>query len=104
MNRQGEESNLHDGADPPTNKEIFLTYFVLLEDTKQLVTRSNVRPAKDLLFPNRNQRPTPADGDTSVLVTKPVLTSIQDYYNSPVALPTFPPDEFVGYDSATTCR
>ena len=37
----------------------FLTYFFLLEDTKQLVTRSNVRPAKDLLFPNRNQQPTP---------------------------------------------
>ena len=96
LNRPGEESNLHDGADPPTNKEIFLTYFVLLEDKKQLVTRSIVRPAKDLLFPNQNQRPTPADGDTSVPVTKHVFTSIQDYYNSPVALPTFSPDELLG--------
>ena len=46
----------------PSHKQgDFLTYFVLLEDTKPLVTQSNVRPAKDLLFPNRNQRPTPAD-------------------------------------------
>ena len=35
-------------------------------------------------------------GDTSVPVTRPVLTSTQDYYNSPVALPTFSPDELLG--------
>ena len=30
----------------------FLTYFILLEDTKQWVSRSNVHSAKDPLFPN----------------------------------------------------
>ena len=40
----------------PSHKQgDFLTYFVLLEDTKQLVTRSNVCPAEDRPFPNRNQ-------------------------------------------------
>ena len=46
----------------PSHKQgDFLTYFVLLEDAKQLVTRSNVRYAKDPLFPNRSQRPAPSD-------------------------------------------
>ena len=36
----------------PSHKQgDFLTYHVLLDNTKQLVTRSNVRPAKDPLFP-----------------------------------------------------
>ena len=40
----------------PSHKQgDFLTYFVLLEDTKQLVTCSNMRYAKDPLFPNRSQ-------------------------------------------------
>ena len=40
----------------PSHKQgDFLTYFVLLEDTKQLVTHSNVRYAKDPLFPNWSQ-------------------------------------------------
>ena len=30
----------------------FLTHYILLEDTKQLVTWDNIRPAKDPLFPN----------------------------------------------------
>ena len=42
----------------PSHKQgDFLTYFILLDDTKQLVTRSNVRTAKDSLFPNRTQVP-----------------------------------------------
>ena len=37
----------------PSHKQgHFLTYHVLLDNTKQLVTRNNVRPAKDPLFPN----------------------------------------------------
>ena len=40
----------------PSHKQgDFLIYFVLLEDTKQLVTHSNVRYAKDPLFPNWSQ-------------------------------------------------
>ena len=40
---------------PSHKQRDFLTYFVLLEDTKQLVTHSNVRYAKDPLFPNGSQ-------------------------------------------------
>ena len=81
----------------PSHKQgDFLTYFILLDDTKQLVTRSNVRTAKDSLFPSHTQCPNPSDGDTSVPVTKPVVSSIQDYYDEPVHQPTFSPDELLG--------
>ena len=81
----------------PSHKQgDFLTYFVLLDDTKQLVTCSIVRTAKDLLFPNHTQRPNPSDGDTRVPASKPVVSSIQDYYEEPVHLPTFSPDELLG--------
>ena len=40
----------------PSHKQgDFLTYHVLLHNTKQLVMRSNVHPAKDPLFPNHLQ-------------------------------------------------
>ena len=40
----------------PSNKQgDILTYFVLLDDTKQLVIQSNVHSAKNPLFPNRLQ-------------------------------------------------
>ena len=58
--------------------------------------KHNVHPAKDPLFPNRIQRPTPADGDTTALVDKPIITSIQDYYNEPVNIPIFSPNELLG--------
>ena len=81
----------------PSHKQgDFLTYFVLLDDTMQLVTCSNIHPAKHPLFLNRLQHPTPADGDTSVPVTKAVLSSIQDYYEEPVELPVFSPEELLG--------
>ena len=81
----------------PSHKQgDFLTYFVLLEDTQQSVTRSNVRYAKDPLFPNRSQRPAPSDGDTNAPVSKPIVTTIQDYYSEPVQLPVFSPDELLG--------
>ena len=73
-----------------------MTYFVLLHNTKQLVTCSNVHPVKDQLFPSQLQHPTLPDGDTSVPVEKPILTSIQDYYEDPVNLLTFSPDELIG--------
>ena len=80
----------------PSHKQgDFLTYLVLLADT-QLVTRSNVRTTKDPLFPNRTQRPNPSDGDTRVAASKPVVSSIKDYYKEPVHLPTFSPDELLG--------
>ena len=73
-----------------------MTYFVLLEDTQQLVTRSNVHAAKDPLFPIYSKCPVPPDGDTSIPVTKPVITTIQDYYEDPKDLPSFLPDELLG--------
>ena len=40
----------------PSHKQgNFLTYHVLLDNTKQLAMRSNVRSAKDPLFPNHLQ-------------------------------------------------
>ena len=74
----------------------FLTYLVLLDDTQQLVTHSNVQAAKDPLFPNRLQRPNPSNGDTSILVTKLVITTIQDYFDNNLSLPMFSPDELIG--------
>ena len=73
-----------------------MTYFVLLDDTQHLVSRSNVRSAKDPLFPNRIQRPTPPNSDTKVPIGKPIITSIQDYYDDPISLPVFTPDELIG--------
>ena len=70
-------------------QEDFLTYHVLLDDSKQLVTSSNVHTTKDPLFPNCKQCPTLADGDTSVPVSKPVVMTIQDYYDDPMNLPVF---------------
>ena len=62
---------------------------------KQLVTQSNVQAARDPLFPNCLQQPTLADGDTSAPVKKPVISTIQDYYDSTVHLPVFSPDELL---------
>ena len=81
---------------PSTKVGDFLTYNVLLNDTQQLVNRSNVRHAKDALFPNRQLRPTPSDGNTSVPVEAPVLTSIQDFYEELLNLPKFAPEELIG--------
>ena len=67
----------------------FLTYHVLLDDSKQLVTHSNVCAVKDPLCPNHKQCPTLADGDASVPVSKPVVMTIQDYYGDPINLPVF---------------
>ena len=73
-----------------------MIYLVLLEDTKHLVSRSNVRSAKDPLFPNRIQRPTPPRSDTKVPIGKPIIKSIQDYYDDPISLPVFAPDKLIG--------
>ena len=72
------------------------TYFVLLNESKQLVAHSNVRPAKDALFPNHKARPSPSDGDTSHPVSKPVVTSTSDYYDEPLNVPVFSPKELLG--------
>ena len=40
--------------------------------------------------------PSPPDSDVDVPVEKPVLTTIQDYYNESVNLPIFSPDKLLG--------
>ena len=80
----------------PSNKQgDFLTYLVLLDDTQQLVTCSNIWAAKDPLFPNRLQCPNPSNGDTSVPVTKLVITTIQYYFDNNLSLPMFSPDRLI---------
>ena len=74
----------------------FFNIFVLLDDTKQLVTWSNICPAKDPLFLNCMLHPALSDGNTTVPVEKPVVMTIQDYYNELVHPPTFSPDELLG--------
>ena len=109
-----------------------LTYMVLLNDTQQLVPRSNVRPARDPLFPNFRERPSTDDihiptvetvddvddpgipTSPNVPVTEmfgttpmtapsgepsnpgPRIKNIQDFYDVPVHLPKFSPDELIG--------
>ena len=45
---------------PAEKQGDFLTFHVLLWDTEQLIQCSNMRPVKDSLFPNCNQRQPPA--------------------------------------------
>jgi hypothetical protein len=83
-----------------------LTYWVLLNRSKQLVARSNVRSAKDPLFPNRNARPAPPLAPPSAKGERnsprqetrcPIITSVQDEFDSAeVRLPHFSPEELLG--------
>ena len=73
-----------------------LTYNFLLHDTKQLVTHSNVHPAKDPLFPNLHECPNPSHGDTTIPAVKPMTQSIVDYYDQPIHIPVFSPEELLG--------
>ena len=82
------------------NKGDKLTYLVLTNDTKQVIARSNVRAAKDSLFPNQRARPvidsSPDGGEVS---QRPVLTSVPDAMGvdpSDIELPKFAPEELLG--------
>ncbi len=82
-----------------------LTYAILNVSTDQIVYRSNVRPAKDPMFPNRNVRPDlpstrprgtlapPVDSEAEL---RPQVESFQDYFDQPVNLPVLSPDELIG--------
>ena len=39
---------------------------------------------------------TPSDSNTGEVINKPILMSIQDYYDEPVNLPKFSPDKLLG--------
>ena len=82
-----------------------LTYYVLSNDTQQLLVRSNVRAAKDPVFPNHRSRPpdfrsAPANPLTAggEEPAQPILMSVADAYEDPTAigLPKFSPDELLG--------
>ena len=56
-----------------------LTYLVLTNSTEQVIVRSNVCPAKDPMFPNRNARPPSGSKlDGGEISQKPVLSSLND--------------------------
>ena len=73
-----------------------LTYWVLSSDSEKLVARSNIRPARDPLFPNRRARPDDPLTDGGEVSSKPVLFALSDLNPSAHGLPTFSPDELIG--------
>ena len=74
---------------PANKKGDILTYWILLNDSGKLVTRSNVRRAKDPLFPNCTLRP---DSDV-----KPInLKSVLELTPEPDSLPKYSPADLVG--------
>ena len=108
---------------PAENVGDILTYYVLLHRSKRLVVRSNVRPAKSALFPNRraqerarqaaDQRNGVSKGEETVntgaaLDTepepdplqipthRPVVHSVQDQFFDTVQLPRFSVTDLIG--------
>jgi hypothetical protein len=98
-----------------------LTYWVLLNDSRMLVARSNVRSAKVPMFPNRKARPAPQsfsvvelelptstegeelddNGDVKKRLTTekpPVVFTVQDSFpdSMEVRIPKFSPDDLLG--------
>jgi len=78
----------------------FLTYQILSSKTLHIVARSNVRPAKDPMFPNFRARPGtshPAGGESDI--HQPILTSLSDQLgieSTELELPKFSPEELLG--------
>ena len=80
-----------------------LMYLVLSHDTEQVVVRSNIRHAKDPLFPNIRACPPAPSGPLSLdggeVSSRPVLHSLSDALDvnpSNLELPKFSPDELLG--------
>ena len=55
-----------------------------------------MRPVKNSLFPNRNQRQPPADGDTTLPIQQPVIHTVTDFIDDSPNLPQFSPEELIG--------
>ncbi len=118
--KEGKKEELARWVMPAENTGDELTYMVLLEDTEQLVPRSNVRPAKDPLYPNLRVRPKVEDLRSNVPVVETVsdddgdfvrptgtsgesaapaqgpIKNVQDFYDVPISLPKFSPEELLG--------
>ena len=78
-----------------------LTYLVLTSDTQQVIVRSNVRAAKDAMFPNRLQRPPDnhspiAGGEVNQRPAILSLADVPDIDPAMLELPTFSPEELLG--------
>ena len=76
-----------------------LTYLVLTNDTKRIVVRSGVRPAKDPQFPNLRARPVPFPCDGDEVSKNPVIYSLNDDIGidpSQLEIPKFSPNELLG--------
>ena len=80
-----------------------LMYLVLSHDTEQVVVHSNIRHAKDPIFPNICARPPAPSGPSSLdrgeVSSWPVLHSLSDALDvnpSNLELPKFSPDELLG--------
>ena len=113
LHKKGQREELARWCYPVESIGDELTYMVLLTATNQLVPRSNVRPANNPLYPNFHLRPMdssplssggdglrhgPANGlpgEHTAPATGPIK-SVQDYYDVPVALPKFSPEELLG--------
>ena len=90
---------------PASKKGDFLTYWILTHDTEQLIARSNVRAAKDPMFPNRRARPLDSSlalgGERDAPPDQPsILFSAADRLGLPdptaLEVPKFSPDELLG--------
>jgi hypothetical protein len=76
-----------------------LTYYILTHDTQQVVVRSNVRHAKDPLFPNRSLRPDDGSGSLTAggeASSIPVLMALSDIDPAALDLPKYSPEELLG--------
>ena len=108
--KKGKREELAWWVFPALNVGDELTYWVLLHDTEELVARSNVRAAKDPLYPNLRERP--KTDDLGIKKFAPVETdmtdesgeksesgplyNLQDQFDVPIHLPRFSPDELLG--------
>ena len=55
-----------------------------------------MHPAKDSLFPNRNQCQPPADGDTTIPIQQLVIHTVTDFIDDSPNLPQFSLEELIG--------
>ena len=110
--KKGQKEELARWCYPADNVGDELTWWVLLNDTETLVTRSNVRPARDPLYPNLLQRPqtddlrepkkeaaTSGEPQTSEFTTVPTkgpIYNMQDQFDVPVHLPRYSPEDLLG--------
>ena len=93
---------------PALTKGDKLTYWVLTNDTQQLIARSNVRAAKDPLFPNLHSRPPDShlpvsssapEGENAAVSQKPVVFLLSDTLpadSGSLEVPKFSPAELLG--------